>query len=205
MAETEVPKHLKLVVDGLNESTITAEMLWNTLGTILLLALGILVGRIVWRLLIFYASRKIEAGLRDDMFRKAERLPLTYFRENKVGAIMAWFTTDVETIGEFFGWGTVMLIDAVFLSVIVILRMVLEVNWVLTVLAAVPILLLAVWGFLVERIMSRKWEERQKAYDELYDFAEEGFTGIRVIKAFVKENQQIHAFARTAAKNRDTN
>ena len=205
MAETEVPRHLKLVVDGLNESTITAEMLWNTLGTILLLALGILVGRIVWRLLIFYASRKIEAGLRDDMFRKAERLPLTYFRENKVGAIMAWFTTDVETIGEFFGWGTVMLIDAVFLSVIVILRMVLEVNWALTVLAAVPILLLAVWGFLVERIMSRKWEERQKAYDELYDFAEEGFTGIRVIKAFVKENQQIHAFARTAAKNRDTN
>ncbi|MBQ2494361.1 MAG: ABC transporter ATP-binding protein, partial [Bacilli bacterium] len=88
MAETEVPRHLKLVVDGLNESTITAEMLWNTLGTILLLALGILVGRIVWRLLIFYASRKIEAGLRDDMFRKAERLPLTYFRENKVGAIM---------------------------------------------------------------------------------------------------------------------
>lgn len=172
---------------------------------VLLLALGILVGRIVWRLLLFWATRKIEAGLRDDMFRKAERLPLTYYRENKVGTVMAWFTTDIETIGEFFGWGTVMLVDAVFLTVIVVLRMVFEVNWLLTVVAAVPILLLAVWGFLVERIMSKKWDERQKAYDELYDYAEEGFTGIRVIKAFVKENQQIHAFARVAAKNRDTN
>ncbi|MBP5216739.1 MAG: ABC transporter ATP-binding protein, partial [Bacilli bacterium] len=52
---------------------------------------------------------------------------------------------------------------------------------------------------------AKKWDERQKAYDELYDYAQENFTGIRVIKAFVKENKAIHAFAKVAKKNADVN
>ncbi len=204
IAQTEIPKYLGEIVDGIEDSSLSTERLWVILGIVLAYAGVILVARIVWRLSIFYASRHIEAGLRHDMFEKAERLPVSYYRENKVGKVMAWFTTDIETIGEFFGWGTVMLIDAFFLSVIVIIRMIL-VDGALTLLAGVPILLIAGWGLLVERFMSQKWEERQKAYDELYDFAQENFTGIRVIKAFVKENKEIHAFAKVAKKNADVN
>ena len=117
---------------------------------------------------------------------------------------MAWFTNDLETIEEMFGWGTMMLVDALFLSVIVIIKMI-RLEWVLSLIIFIPIILIIVWGALVEKHMSLRWENRQKAFDDLYDFSQENFTGIRVIKAFVKETQELHAFAKVAKKNQDAN
>lgn len=202
IVETEVPKYLQIIVDDID--ILSQEELWGILWKVIICALIILVGRIAWRLFIFYASRKIEAGLRRDMFEKSMRLSSTFYHENKSGTIMGWFTTDIETIGEYFGWGTVMLIDASFLAIIVIVRMI-SVDLTLTLVAAIPIALIALWSGLSEKFMAKKWEERQSAYDSLYDFADENFTGIRVIKAFVKEQKEIHAFAKIARKNRDVN
>ena len=202
IVETEVPKYLQIIVDDID--VLSQEELWGILWKVIICALIILVGRIAWRLFIFYASRKIEAGLRRDMFEKSMRLSSTFYHENKSGTIMGWFTTDIETIGEYFGWGTVMLIDASFLAIIVIVRMI-SVDLTLTLVAAIPIALIALWSGLSEKFMAKKWEERQSAYDSLYDFADENFTGIRVIKAFVKEQKEIHAFAKIARKNRDVN
>ena len=170
----------------------------------ILLAAAMMVGRIVWRLVIFHASKGIEAGLRHDMFEKAERLPVEYYHNNTVGTVMSWFTNDVETIEEFFGWGTVMIVDAFFLSVLVVYKM-LSYNVPMSILIFIPLLLIVVWGALVEKIISIRWENRQKAYDKLYDFSQESFTGIRVIKAFVKEVQEVHAFSKVAKKNQDAN
>ena len=169
-----------------------------------LVALGMMVGRVLWRLCIFHTSKHIEAGLRAEMFDKAEKLDVEYFHENTVGTVMSWFTNDVETIEEFFGFGTVMIVDGGFLSVLVIYRM-LTYNIPMSILIFIPLLLIVVWGAIVEKFMSIKWENRQKAFDHLYDFAQESFTGIRVIKAFVKENQQLHAFAKVAKENQDAN
>ncbi|MBR5991041.1 MAG: ABC transporter ATP-binding protein, partial [Bacilli bacterium] len=90
------------------------------------------------------------------------------------------------------------------LAIIVIVRMI-SVDLTLTLVAAIPIALIALWSGLSEKFMAKKWEERQSAYDSLYDFADENFTGIRVIKAFVKEQKEIHAFAKIARINRDVN
>jgi ATP-binding cassette subfamily B protein len=162
------------------------------------------IGRFLWRITLFYASKKIEAGLRHKMFLKAERLSTTYYQNNKVGTVMSWFTNDLETIEEYLGWGTIMLIDALFLSSIVIVKM-LFLSWQMSLLIFIPVILIVIWGALVEKFMANLWDSRQKAYDSLYDFSQESFTGIRVIKAFVKENQEIRAFAKTAKKNKDTN
>lgn len=173
-------------------------------GKTLLVALGIMVGRIVWRLAIFRTSKGIEAGLRKKMFEKAEQLDVEYFHDNTVGTVMSWFTNDVETIEEFFGWGTVMIVDGTFLSLLVVYKM-LSHNIPMTLLMFIPLLLIVIWGFFVEKFMSKRWEERQKAYDKLYDFSQESFTGIRVIKAFVKERQQLKAFSKVAKENVDVN
>ena len=179
------------------------EILLITLYTVLV-ALGMMAGRMIWRLSIFHMSKHIEAGLREEMFDKAERLDVEYYHINTVGTIMSWFTNDVETIEEFFGFGIVMIVDGSFLSILVIYKM-LSYNIPMSLLIFIPLLLIIVWGAIVEKFMSIKWENRQKAYDHLYDFAQESFTGIRVIKAFVKENQQLHAFAKVAKENQDTN
>lgn len=171
---------------------------------VIIIAFCMFLGRVVWRLTIFHASQHIEANLRHEMFLKAQRLSVSYYRHNKVGTVMAWFTNDLETIEEFFGWGTIMLIDALFLTTLTIFQMV-EAQWQLTLILAFPMLLIVIWGLLVERFMAKRWEYRQKTYDELYDFSQESFTGIRVIKAFVKENKELHAFAKVAKKYKDVN
>ena len=169
-----------------------------------LVAFGMMAGRVIWRLAIFHTSKHIEAGLRSEMFEKAEKLDVEYYHTNTVGTVMSWFTNDVETIEEFFGWGTVMIIDGLFLSILVMYKM-FSFNVPMTLLILLPLLLIIIWGAVVEKFMSIKWENRQKAFDRLYDFAQESFTGIRVIKAFVKENQELHAFAKVAKENQDTN
>ena len=176
-----------------------------TLGLyVLLVAGGMFLGRFIWRITLFNASFRIESEMRHEMFLKAEALPRQYFHETKVGSIMSWFTNDLETISEYFSWGTIMMVDAIFLGIITTIKMVRLDLW-MTLICFAPLLLIVIWGFLCEKFFMKKWEERQEAYDKLYDFAQENFTGIRVIKAFVKETKEIHAFAKVAKKNADTN
>ena len=171
---------------------------------VLLAASGMFVGRFLWRITLFNAAIRIEADIRHEMFLKAEALPREFYHENKVGSIMSWFTNDLETVSEYFSWGTIMLIDAMFLSAITIFKMV-RLNLKMSLICFIPFILVIIWGALTERFMMKRWSERQGAYDKLYDFAQENFTGIRVIKAFVKETKEIHAFAKVAKKNADVN
>ena len=171
---------------------------------VLLVAGGMFIGRFLWRITLFSAAFRIESDIRHEMFLKAEALPRQFYHDNKVGSIMSWFTNDLETISEYFSWGTIMLIDAMFLSAITIFKMV-RLNLKMSLICFIPFILVIIWGALTERFMMKRWDERQSAYDKLYDFAQENFTGIRVIKAFVKETKEIHAFAKVARKNADVN
>ena len=198
------PEYLGKLVDMFGGGTIDTGALKEIILGVMVVALVMFFGRIMWRLSIFNASQRIEADLRHNMFLKSERLSQRYYHENKVGTIMAWFTTDLETLEEFFGWGSVMLVDAMFLSVLALYKM-FSLDWVLSCILLIPLALIIVWGMLVEKFMALKWEQRQTEFDKLYDFSQESFTGIRVIKAFVKETQQLHAFAKIAKRNKDVN
>ena len=199
------PEYLGAIVDHLSSGSPVDKGFITSICVKLLIIAGVMfAGRMLWRYTLFNASQRIEAGLRRDMFKKSERLSQNYYHETKVGSIMSWFTTDLETIEEFCGFGTVQLVDSIFLGLLVIYKM-LRLDWVLALFALIPMILIIIWGALVEKYMALKWDERQKEYDRLYDFTQENFTGIRVIKAFVKETSEIHAFAKVAKKNRDTN
>ena len=198
-----IPKYLGEVVDILQNDGDTS--LIGTLAIkVLIVAAGMFVGRFLWRITLINAAFKIEADLRHKMFLKAEELPREYYYDNKVGSIMSWFTNDLETISDCMQWGTIMIVDALFLSAITIIEM-LRLDVLLSLICFVPVILIVIWGAITEKFMTLKWDQRQKAYDQLYDFAQENFTGIRVIKAFVKENKEIHAFAKVARKNADVN
>lgn len=197
-----IPKFLGNIVDYINGSININ--LNKTILYIILIAFILFLGRITWRRSLFYMSRKIEAGLREEMFDKALELSPEFYHNNNVGSIMSYFTSDIETIGEFVGWGSIMIVDATFLSALVIYKM-LRLDFVLSLICFIPVILLAIWGLLVESIMTKKWNIRQNALDKLYDYTRENFTGIRVIKAFLKETQEIHYFSKIAKENKDTN
>ena len=198
-----IPEYLGQVVGILQDNGDT-NLIINLGLKVLLVAGGMFLGRFLWRITLFNAAFRIESNMRHEMFLKAEALPRQFYHETKVGSVMSWFTNDLETISEYFSWGTIMMVDSIFLSVITIIKMV-RLDWAMSLICFIPLTFIIVWGALCEKYFMKKWEERQSAYDKLYDFAQESFTGIRVIKAFVKETQEIHAFAKVARKNADTN
>lgn len=199
-----LPEYLGQIVDLFDGGSVDTSALNKVVVGVIFVAVVLFAGRVMWRLSIFAASQRTEAGLRRQMFVKAEKLPLSYYQKTKVGTVMAWFTTDLETIEDYLGWGTIMLFDASFLTVLVIIKMV-RLDWVLSLIVAVPLVLIAVWGALVEKFQAAKWEERQAEFDKLYDYSRESFTGIRVIKAFLSETRRLHGFAKIVKKNKQAN
>jgi len=205
VAQTYVPEFLGSIVDIVsNKQNVVFADIAPVIRNIIIVAVVLFLGRMILRFGILTASGKIEANLRHDMFLKAEKLSQRYYHENKIGTIMSWFSSDVETVEEFTGWGTIMIVDAVFLSIISIYKMI-RLDTVLTIVTMIPMIALVIWGNGVEKIWSDKWEERQKQFDKLYDFTQETFTGIRVIKAFVKEQQELKAFSKVAKENAEKN
>ena len=204
--QLEIVKFLEKIVELASEEV--NQTIINDINRMLISILGIaaimFLGRMAWRFTLFNAAKRIESNMRHEMFLKSERLSQKYYHENKVGSIMSWFTTDLETIEEYCGFGVVTIVDAFFLGTLVIVRMIM-IDYVMAIIAFIPMLLIMVWGFLIEKFMSKLWLERQENYDRLYDYTQETFTGIRVIKAFVKENAQLKAFVKIAKNNKDKN
>ncbi len=205
IAQTYVPEFLGEIVEIVSgNADVTVNDISGIIRSIVLIAAILMAGRAILRFTIMRASGLIEADIRHEMFLKAERLSQRYYHENKIGTIMSWFSSDVEAVEEFVGWGTIMAVDALFLSIVSLYKM-LRLDPVLSLIAVIPMLALIIWGNKVEKIMSEKWEDRQKQFDRLYDFTQETFTGIRVIKAFVKEAQELRAFSKVAEENRQKN
>lgn len=200
-----IPEYLGDMVDIVSLNTnVIFDDIKKIVYSLIIVAFTLFIGRIIMRFTILVASAKIDRDIGHDMFLKTERLSQRYFHENKVGSIMSSFTTDIEAIGDFTGWGTVMIIDALFLGVMALYKMI-KLDMFLTMITLIPMLALIVWGNKVEKAMSDKWTERQKSFDKLFDFTQENFTGIRVIKAFVKETQEFKAFSKVAKENSGVN
>lgn len=201
IADNVIDKNLAGTIFGIesNYANLIKDILW-----IFLIGIGMFIGRYCWRILIFGESVKVQADLRKDMFEKCEELSQRYYKANKTGAILSYFSNDLETIEEAFGFGIVQLVDGIFLLIISLIGMFL-IDWVLTLILLIPLIILCIFAVTIDRIMEAKWGKRQKAFEDLSDFAQENFTGIRVIKAFVKERKELKQFSKVAKSNQDAN
>ena len=204
-AQLLVPEAIGNMVDNFNmiEGISNWEYFLKPILMILGVALIMFVGRLVWRRCIFTESLKVSADIRREMFQKAEVLSQRYYKENKTGAILSYFSNDLETIEEVFSQGVIFLIDGVFLGGISLVKMFL-INWKLTLISAIPLVVLLVSALLLEKVMDKKYTARQKAFEDMSDFGQENFTGIRVIKAFLKERKELREFAKVNKKNKNT-
>lgn len=202
-----IPAITGRIIDSITNGGISEEnwqFLIEQIIYIALVGLGMFVGRFLWRICIFGEAVLVQSDLRFDMFEKTEKLSQRYYKVNKTGAILSYFSNDLETIEESFGFGIVQMIDGVFLLVMSLVKM-FKLQGVLTLLLLIPVVLLGLCAFFVDKLMEKKYEKRQKAFEDMSDYAQENFTGIRVIKAFVKERKELKQFAKEAKKNKDTN
>ena len=209
-----IPELYKLVVNGINDGvvekngvTVTFDMdflLDNICLPLLGIILAMVIGRFLWRICFFGAGIKVETDLRGRMFDCCKDLSQQYYQVNKVGNMMSLFTNDLETVQDCFGSGVLMFCDALFLGVLAIYKMA-RMDLLLTGLTLIPMVLLLLVGTIVGKYMMDKWETRQEAFSKLSDFSQESFSGIAVIKVFVKEFVELLAFKRLNKENENAN
>ena len=212
--QLEVPELYGMVINGINDGQVLKDgvmydfnidfLLDHVCRPLLIVIAVMVVGRFAWRMFFFGSATRMEKNLRATMFAHAKTLSQSYYQVNKVGDLMSLFTNDIETIHECFGWGVLMLSDALFLGGLAIYKMA-DMNWLLLVLSLVPMAFMLAISLIVGKFMTKRWDERQAAFSSLSDFSQESFSGIAVIKAFVKEFKELWAFRKLNKHNEDAN
>lgn len=214
MAQLKVPEFYRIVVNGINDGVVEIDGVTKTFDLYLLLdevckpllivILMMIVGRFAWRVCFFGVGIRVTTDLRRRMFDHAKDLSLQYYQVNKVGNLMSLFTNDLETVEEGFSWGILTACDAFVLGGMAIYKMY-RMNPTLTLLSMIPMAFLLAGALILGKYMSKKWESRQEAFSSLSDFAQENFSGIAVIKAFVKETKELLAFRKLNRENENAN
>ena len=212
--QLEIPKLYRLVINGMNGSNVGADGVSAVFDMDFLLdricmpmvgiILAMVFGRFLWRVCFFGAAVRLEADLRNRMFDHAKDLSREYYQVNKVGNLMSLFTNDLDTVQECFGWGVMMFFDALLLGVLAVINM-WQMDPVLTLLSLIPMAFLLAAATVIGKQMMKKWDIRQEAFSKLSDFSQESFSGIAVIKAFVKEAKELMAFRKLNEENEVAN
>ena len=209
-----VPNLYQMVVNGMNQGYVLTDgvqvpfdmdfLLDRICMPMVGIILAMVVGRFLWRVCIFGAAIQVETDLRNRMFGHAKDLSRQYYQVNKVGNLMSLFTNDLETVQDCYGSGFLMFFDALLLGSLSIAKM-WNMNALMTCLSLIPMALLLAVSTLIGKHMMKKWDVRQAAFSKLSDFSQESFSGIAVIKAFVKEAKELWAFRELNKENEEAN
>ena len=212
--QLEIPKLYRLVINGMNSGSVSMDGVQVAFDVNFLLdkicmpmvgiILAMVFGRFLWRVCFFGSGVRLATDLRNRMFDHAKDLSREYYQVNKVGNLMSLFTNDLDTVQECFGWGVMMFFDALLLGVLAVVNM-WKMDSLLTLLSLIPMAFLLAAATVIGKQMMKKWDIRQEAFSKLSDFSQESFSGIAVIKAFVKEAKELMAFRKLNEENEEAN
>ena len=209
-----IPKFYRMIINGMNGGMVEVNgnllpfdmdfLLDHICMPLLGVALCMVICRFLWRVCFFGTAIRVEGQLRNRMFDHAKDLSREYYQVNKVGDLMSLFTNDLDAVQESFGWGVMMFFDALLLGLLAIVEM-WKMDILLTCLSLIPMLCLMASSVVLGNHLSKKWDIRQEAFSKLSDFSQESFSGISVIKAFVKEAKELMAFKALNKDNEKAN
>ena len=209
-----IPDMYQMIVDGLDTGFVMVDgvqrafdmqvLLDEICMPMVVIILLMVLGRFLWRICFLGAAIRVETDLRNRMFDKSRYLSRQYYQVNKVGNLMSLYTNDLDTVQECYGWGIMMVFDALLMGALAVAKM-WKVDMLLTILSLIPMALLMAASTVLGRYMMKKWDIRQEAFSKLSDFSQESFSGIAVIKAFVKEAKELMAFKKLNVENEKAN
>ncbi len=197
------PYVLGRAVDSLREGPSTQKLLFFA-GLTIAIQLCDSGLRFVTRIFVSGSSRKIENDLRNDVYAHIQSLDQKFFHDNQTGDLMARVSNDVTTVREMLGPGLMDLFRSVLLF-FAGLGIMLTIDVKLALLAALPlpfITLLFVW---VGQVIEKRFHAVQTQFGNLSTFVQENFSGARVVKAYVQENNEADAFERETRKFEEAN
>lgn len=188
-----IPRVTKHAIDGLTGFALDSHKLLQYALMILVLASVIAIFRYAWRRCLVGASRKIERDLRNRIFSHLQTMDAAFFDKTSTGDLMARVTNDINNIRMASGLGLVALTDAVFLGTAAIGFMA-YINVRLTLYSLIPMPFIVIAARIFGRKMHRMYQDVQASFSDMTEIVRERFSGIRVIKAFARQNQETALF-----------
>ncbi len=192
-----IPLVIRRAFDALSFGNATSTMLLKLAAIILLLAIGVIITRFLWRYLIIGISRKMERRLRKAFYSHLLTLSPGWFADHKVGDLMALATNDLDAVRMMMGIGTVAFVDMLFLMV-TSLTMMVYLNPGLTLYVVLPLPILSIVVGFIGRLMFRRFRLVQESFAKMTDFVREIISGIRIIKSYAREDSETKRFSKVS-------
>ncbi|MEG0012889.1 MAG: ABC transporter ATP-binding protein [Cellulosilyticaceae bacterium] len=200
-----IPQITGMITDGIKDGSIDSAGIWKLALALLGVTLILVLGRIGWRYFIIGTSRKVETDIRHQIFSKWVEMDVPYFNTHKTGNLMAYATNDINAVRMMVGSGIIIIVDAVVMTLMVIFKMLTYVDVSLTLMAILPMPIIAIGGAYFEKKVEERFGDKQKAFAMLSDKVQESFSGIKVIKSFVQESYDAKDFEEISRDNYNKN
>jgi ATP-binding cassette subfamily B protein len=188
------PKLLGIIIDLLDSKAIDRQSIFYYLKLLVLVALLSFATRYIWRYFIVGNARNMECYLRQRLFKHFQSLPMQFYNNRKTGDLMAYAINDVSAVRMAFGPALAMTINGICLSAISIFSMIRSVNFSLTIMALLPIPVIVIAMFKIGGLVQLRFRIVQESFSAISDRVQENISGIRVIKSYVQEQQEVDNF-----------
>jgi ATP-binding cassette, subfamily B, multidrug efflux pump len=199
------PLALGRAIDDLSASPIVKSLVFHEVFLIVMIALGTFVTRFIWRYFIIGNARNMECWLREELFTHLQGMPADFFNHQKTGDLIAYAINDVNAVRMTFGPAIAQLLSGVGIGLFSVLSMANDVQPALTLFALLPILPALVAVYFIGNQVQRKFGVVQERFAEISGTVQENIAGMRVIKAFAQEAEQIRSFTRQSGEMQRAN
>ncbi|WP_422123211.1 ABC transporter ATP-binding protein [Planococcus sp. X10-3] len=199
------PRIIGFVVDEISRGTLTPAYLIKWLSILAGAALIMYVLRYAWRLMIFGSSIILARNLRRKLFHHFTQMSPSFYQKRRVGDLMAHATNDLQAVQMTAGAGVLTLFDSLATGGFVIAAMAITIDWKLTLIVLLPLPLMAYLTNYYGKLMHLRFHDAQAAFSGLNDKTQESISGMKVIKTFGQEKEDVEDFRALSKKVVDEN
>ncbi|OYD08503.1 ABC transporter transmembrane domain-containing protein [Paludifilum halophilum] len=188
------PYVVRVVVDESIQGTLTSGRLWMWMGWLLAAGLAMYGLRFIWRVLIFGASHRLARLLRRQLYQHYTRLSPSFYYRRRTGDLMAHATNDIQAVQVTAGDGVLTFVDSLVLGGLVVFSMAVFISWKLTLIALLPMPLMAMAVGQYGKLLHKRFLAAQAAFSDINNKVQENISGVRVVKAFGREEAEKRSF-----------
>lgn len=193
------PKIIGVLADQMKNGALTSALLFQWILVLIGAALLMYVFRYYWRLMIFGSSMKLSRILRNRLYTHFTTMSQFFYQQRRIGDLMAHATNDIQAIQQTAGSGVLTLVDSFSTGGFVVLTMAITISWKLTLICLIPMPLMAILTSWYGNMLHRSFQKAQEAFSSLNDKTQESMMGMKVIKTFGQEQEDIEDFRKQSA------
>ncbi|KHD45230.1 ABC transporter ATP-binding protein [Streptococcus hongkongensis] len=188
------PKIMGHVIDGITNGHLSkGQLLWQLLWLVLA-AVAMYVLRYIWRICIFGTSYRLGRIMRFRLFEHFTKMSPSFYQRYRTGDLMAHATNDINSLTRLAGGGVMSAVDASITAIVTLITMFFSISWQMTLIAVLPLPLMAYATSRLGRKTHKAFGESQAAFSDLNNKVQESVSGIKVTKSFGYQTEELHSF-----------